>query len=198
MEHSVTETNPVGARMAAFIADAPGRRYEPAVVDMAKRCLVDWMGVAIGAHREPASSIVVESALSWQATGRARILLGDETTPALAALVNATMGHAFDFDDTRGHAPSHLSSPTWSAALAVASDRNIDGATALGAFITGYEVAAVLGDQGFGTRVQRAGFHPTAVFGRLSAAAASAVLHGLDREQATHALGLAGTPRGGG
>ncbi len=124
--------------------------------------------------------------------------MGNETTPALAALVNATMGHAFDFDDTRGHAPSHLSSPTWSAALAVASDRNIDGATALGAFITGYEVAAVLGDQGFGTRVQRAGFHPTAVFGRLSAAAASAVLHGLDREQATHALGLAGTPRGGG
>ena len=60
-----TETNPVGARMAAFIADTPGRHYDPDVVDMAKRCLVDWIGVAIGAHREPVSSIVAVSALSW-------------------------------------------------------------------------------------------------------------------------------------
>jgi 2-methylcitrate dehydratase PrpD len=190
-------TNPVGARMAAFIADSPGRHYDPAVVDMAKRCLVDWMGVAIGAHREPVSIIVNQTALAWRARGRARILFGDETAPALAALVNATMGHALDFDDTRGHAPSHLSSPTWSAALAVASDKQLDGAAALGAFIVGYEVSAVLGDQGFGVRMQRVGFHPTAVFGRLAAAAATAALLGLDRQQAAHALGLAGTSGGG-
>lgn len=192
-----TKSNPVGPRMAAFIADAPDRHYAPAVIDMAKRCLVDWMGVAIGAHGEPVSAIVTEAALSWRSTGGARILFGGETAPALAALVNATMGHALDFDDTRGHSPSHLGSPTWSAALALAGDGNIDGAAALGAFITGYEVAALLGDRGFGTRVQRAGFHPTAVFGRLAAAAAGAVLLGLDRERAAHALGLAGTSGGG-
>jgi 2-methylcitrate dehydratase PrpD len=106
------------------------------------------------------------------------------------------MGHALDFDDTRGHAPSHLGSPTWSAVLALAEANGIDEAAALDAFITGYEVAAVLGDGGIGNRMQAAGFHPTPIFGRLAAAAAS-VLLGLDRDRCLNALGAAATTAGG-
>lgn len=194
-------------RAAAFIANTKNRNHSPAVVELAKRCLVDWMGVAIGASGEPVSRTVALSALAWGAQGEARILLGDRTTPALAALANATMGHALDFDDTRGHAPSHLSSPTWSAALAVAQHRDMDGVTALSAFIAGYEISAVIGDvlaggkdigtYGFGNLMQGAGFHPTSVLGRLSAAAAAAVLMGCSQEQAVNALATAATMGGG-
>lgn len=194
-------------RAGAFIAGAPDRPVAPEAADMARRCLVDWMGVALGAAAtEPVAGIVAGGAMAWSAAGTARILRGGRTAPALAALTNATMGHAMDFDDTRGHAPSHLGSPTWAAALAVAEARGRDGAAALTAFVTGYEIAAVLGDvmapgpdgdQGFGNRMQAAGFHPTAIFGRISAAAAAAMLLGCTAEQATHALAAAATMGGG-
>ncbi len=190
-------SNPIGNAAADFIAAAGTRTYAPDVIDMAKRCLVDWMGVAIGAVDQPVSKAVRQTAASWGADGVSRMLCGPKTAPALAALVNATMGHALDFDDTRGHAPSHLSSPTWSAVLALAEARGADEAAALNAFITGYEVAAVLGDGGIGNQMQAAGFHPTPIFGRLAAAAAASVLLGLDRAQILNALGAAATTAGG-
>ena len=189
--------NSIGETAAEFIAAADTRTYTPEVVDMAKRCLVDWMGVAIGAVDQPVSHAVRDTVSAWRADGRSRILCGPKTAPALAALVNATIGHALDFDDTRGHAPSHLSSPTWSAVLALAEAHGADEAAALSAFITGYEVAAVWGDGGIGNRMQAAGFHPTPVFGRLAATAAASVLLGLDRDRTLHALAAAATSAGG-
>ncbi len=78
-------SNPVGDNAARFIAEAGNRNYDPAVIDQAKRCLVDWMGVAIGAVEQPVSRAVRETALAWRAQGGARILRGGETAPALAA-----------------------------------------------------------------------------------------------------------------
>ncbi|NKB60177.1 MAG: MmgE/PrpD family protein [Alphaproteobacteria bacterium] len=190
-------TNPVGDRAATFIATARDRTYSPDVIDMAKRCLVDWIGVATGAVDQPVSRTVRDTVMAWRAEGVSHILCGPKTAPALAALVNATMGHALDFDDTRGHAPSHLSSPTWSAVLALAEAHNATETEALNAFITGYEIAAVLGDGGIGNKMQAAGFHPTPVFGRLAAASASSVLLGLSQDQAANALGVAATTAGG-
>lgn len=190
-------SNPIGNAAADFIAAASERTYSPDVIDMAKRCLVDWIGVAVGAADQPVSRAVRQTASAWGAAGVSSMLVGPKTAPALAALVNATMGHALDFDDTRGHAPSHLSSPTWAAVLALAEAKGADEAAALNAFITGYEVAAVLGDGGIGNRMQAAGFHPTPVFGRLAAAAAASVLLGLDRDQIPNALGAAATSAGG-
>ena len=189
--------NPIGEAAADFIAAADTRTYSLDVIDLAKRCLVDWMGVAVGAVDQPVSHAIRETVISWGAEGRSQILCGPKTAPALAALVNATMGHALDFDDTRGHAPSHLSSPTWSAVLALAERHGLDEAAALNAFITGYEVAAVWGDGGIGNQMQAAGFHPTPVFGRLAAAAAASVLLGLNRDQILNALATAATSAGG-
>ena len=129
--------NPIGEAAADFIAAANTRTYSLDVIDLAKRCLVDWMCVAVGAVDQPVSHAIRETVISWGAEGRSQILCGPKTAPALAALVNATMGHALDFDDTRGHAPSHLSSPTWSAVLALAARHGLDEAAALNAFITG-------------------------------------------------------------
>lgn len=189
--------NLLGDRAATFIAASRDRTYRPDVIDMAKRCLVDWVGVAIGAVDQPVSRAVRDTAINWHADGASHILCGPKTAPALAALVNATMGHALDFDDTRGHSPSHLSSPTWSTVLALAESQGANESEALNAFITGYEIAAVLGDGGIGNQMQAAGFHPTPVFGRLAAASAASVLLGLNRDQAANALGVAATTAGG-
>src|SRR5438067_11913731 len=66
----------------------------------------------------------------------------------------------------------------------------------LAAFITGFEVAARIGD-GLGEPVSARGWHGTGVFGRLGAAAAASVLLRLDAERTLHALGAAATQTSG-
>ena len=80
--------NSIGETAAEFIAAADTRTFTPEVVDMAKCCLVDWMGVAIGAVDQPVSHAVRDTVSAWGADGRSRILCGPKTAPALAALAS--------------------------------------------------------------------------------------------------------------
>ena len=197
MSSPTPQATPNSDATVAFITAAPERTYAPAVREAALMCLVDYMGVAIGAWHEPAADVMRRTVADWEARGRSRIWLGERTAPGLAALVNGTMGHCLDYDDTRAGAAAHLSSPTWSATLAVAEAGGHSEAEALGAFITGFEVATRLGGDVFENKLPFRGFHPTSVFGRFSAAAAAAVLMGLDAGQVAHALGVCGTTAAG-
>src|SRR5688572_16271355 len=65
-----------GQAVAAYIADAGRRELPSEVADMARLCLADWLGVAIGAGDEPAGRIVREVAAGWGSAGRATVLYG--------------------------------------------------------------------------------------------------------------------------
>ncbi|OON38084.1 2-methylcitrate dehydratase [Izhakiella australiensis] len=186
--------------LTRFIQQMRVQPLPPAVLMEAKRALVDWLGVSIGAHRAPVVKAVRQVALGWQAAGRAQIILGGQTTPALAALVNGTMAHAADFDDTHPAGAGHPSGPCWSTALALGQSLLATEQQVLRAFITGYEVMARLGGgdfHGVGRNLQRRGFHPTAIVGRAGAAAAASSLLALDESEAANALGAAATMMGG-
>ena len=187
----------VSATAARYIAATSRRTLSAAVLDAAKACLVDWCGVAVGALHEPAATAVRKVVRSWGGTGQARVLLGWTTSAPLAALVNGTMAHCLDFDDTHVGAIAHLSAPTWAATLALAQQRGSSGAQALAAFSAGFEVGGKLGSGGLGEKLTERGFHSTGVIGRLAAAAAAGALLGLDEQRAAHALGLAATQTGG-
>lgn len=189
-----------GATLARYIAGASGRRYPAEVVHEARRALVDYLGVTIVAAFDETVEPVRRAALRWQAKGKARIVLGGTTTPALAALVNATATHAMDYDDVHFLGAGHPGGPCWSTALAVAQEIEAQDESALGAFITGFEVMARLGGggvPGVGRKLQRKGFHPTSVVGRMGAAAAAAALYGLDAEKSLNALSNTATTAGG-
>jgi len=190
-------TTPIGDAAANFIAAAPQRSYAPEVLDGAKMCLVDWFGVALGAVQEPAAKAVRSVAQGWGPRGKAHILMGPPVAPSAAALANGTMAHCMDYDDTHLDGAGHISGPTWAVALALAEEHGKSERDALAAFITGFEISARLGAGGFGRKLQFKGFHPSSIFGRYAAAAASAVLLGLNRGQIAHALGVAGTTAGG-
>src|SRR5260221_8612594 len=112
-------TQPANAdAIVRFVAGAPERRYPTAVVDAAKRCLVDWVGTCLGALDEPAALAVRRRAAAWATQGSARLLVEGSAAPAMAALVNGTLSHCLDFDDTYMPALLHGSGPTWAAALA--------------------------------------------------------------------------------
>ena len=186
--------------IAAYAAGALAREYPPAVLNAASTALVDYIGVAIGAVDEAPVRPVRAVALEWGATGNARIFLGPLTTPALAALVNATMAHAMDYDDAHQMGAGHISCPCWSAAIAVANHVGANEHDTLAAFITGFEVMARLGGggpTGVGRNLHRRGFHPTSILGRIGAAVVAGVLMRLDERQLEYALGIAATTAGG-
>lgn len=188
---------PTSIAAGRFIAAGPGRAYEPPVLEAARLCVVDWFGVALGAEGEDAGRAVRQVTQGWGATGRAHVLRGGTTAPALAALVNGTLAHCLDFDDTNNATATHMSAPTLATALALGEELGLEGREVLAAFITGYEVGARLGAGGFALALSPRGVHPTAVIGRLAATAAACHLLGLEETQAAHALALAATQAGG-
>ncbi len=186
--------------IATYAAGALQRAYPPAVRQAAITALVDYIGVALGAVDEAPVRPVRQVVQQWAAHGNARIFLGPLTTPALAALVNATMAHAMDYDDAHQMGAGHISCPCWSTAIAVANEVGASEADTLAAFITGFEVMARLGGggpPGVGRNLHRRGFHPTSVLGRIGAAVVASVLMHLDEHQIEYALGVAATTAGG-
>jgi 2-methylcitrate dehydratase PrpD len=194
---SATQQTPNAAAAGRFIAAATQQNFPAEVVDAARMCLVDTVGVALGARDEPAGQVARKVAGNWGSRGDAQILLGGKAAPAAAALVNATMGHCLDYDDTHVGAVAHLSNPTWNATLAMGLHHGASERAMLAAFIAGFETGARLGNNGLGQVVNLHGFHSTGVFGCLAAATAASVLLGLDETGVRNALGAAATQVGG-
>jgi 2-methylcitrate dehydratase PrpD len=186
-----------GHALAAFIVDMRTRELPPDVLDAARMCLTDWLGVALGAIDEDAGRVVRGVAAGWKSQGKSTVIFGEGGAAApFAALANGTLAHCLDFDDTYVKAITHTSAPVWAATLALGEETDATESAMLAAFVTGFETACRAG-YGLGEAVTTRGWHSTGVFGRIGAAAASAALLKLDHEQTLHALGVAATQTAG-
>ncbi|RAX14927.1 MmgE/PrpD family protein [Pseudarthrobacter sp. AG30] len=118
--------------------------------------------------------------------------------PLQAAFVNGVAAHAFELDDSSGcdHSGAVVV-PAALAATALAS-QPVPGERLILAIIAGYElgrrVESALGGY---DAVNDAGWHSTGVCGTFAAAAASSLILGLNAQQMTSAIGLAGSFTGG-
>lgn len=129
-------------------------------------------------------------------TPESSALTGPGRLPApSAAMVNGTLAHALDFDDT--HLPSvlHPSASIVPAALAVAEAQRRSGPELLSAVIAGIEVCNRVGMAGYVPALRdsaffRRGLHATSICGTLGAAVAAALLYGLDHAGVAAALSI--------
>ncbi|QRG05864.1 MmgE/PrpD family protein [Xanthobacter dioxanivorans] len=189
---------PLTRDLGAFVAAQPADAIPPAAIAMAKRGIIDCIGVMIAGEQEPPVRILRDTLLAGAGgAADASLLFTEQRVPALlAAWVNGTAAHAHDFDDVgvgmRGH-PSAVLAP---AVLAAAQALGRSGREALAAYVTGYEVWADLArrDRDY---LHLKGWHPTAVFGTVAAAAAAARLHRLDPARAAHAIGISASQAAG-
>ncbi|MEC7539228.1 MAG: MmgE/PrpD family protein [Pseudomonadota bacterium] len=157
------------------------------VIEAAKRCLIDWVGVTIAGGREP----VVQSIAAYIGAEDAFVpQIGPAMDAEKSALLNGVAAHALDFDDTHIPTDSHISAVTWAALLALADPQRHSGLDLIRAFVAGYEVAVKLSGRRFGFSLQFRWFHPSAVIGRLASSAAASVLLSLPSDQAAHAVAL--------
>jgi 2-methylcitrate dehydratase PrpD len=124
------------------------------------------------------------------APGAGAAIYGDPTpvSAEVAALVNGTAGHGFDFDDLHLPTMSHPGCVVIPAAIAVALERGADGRALLAAVAAGYEPMLRTG-LAAGLRYGELGFHATGVLGPLGSAVAAAKL--LSDRPVVDALGLA-------
>jgi 2-methylcitrate dehydratase PrpD len=167
----------------------------PLDVMMRARLLVlDCVGNAVRARRDSESTPALLAAVRslGLAHGKARVFADPEGyTPAGAVLVNATLAHSLDFDDTHAAAIVHPAASIVPAALAAAEMTDASGAETLTAIVAGYEVALRLAlELPAGAHYHR-GFHPSATCGVFGAAASAARVFGLNESDTASAFGIA-------
>ncbi|TDE07459.1 MmgE/PrpD family protein [Jiangella asiatica] len=165
-------------------------------VDVAKRAVLDCVGVTVAGTRSPIAP-VVDRYVADTGDGPATVI-GHERRTAVetAAFANGSIGHALDYDDCTGSLGGHPSVVVLPAALAVAEARTATGAELLTAYVVGFEVAAKLGRATNFVHYER-GWHPTATLGVFGATAAAAKLLGLDADGIATALAIAASTAAG-
>jgi 2-methylcitrate dehydratase PrpD len=156
--------------------------------------LVDVVGLAVTARNEDYVRGVLaacEDDGPCTAIGHPRTL-----TAADAALVNGTAVHGEDFDDTFEGGPVHAGAVIVPAVLAVCERHRLDGAAALLGIAVGIETMCRFSLVA-PTLTHKAGFHPTAVFGAMGAAAGVGAALKLSPRQLVDALGTAASMASG-
>jgi len=168
------------------------------VADNAKKFILDVLACILGAKEVTSSTVMVNTVLE-ELGGRPDSTVlgyGAKTSAAMAALANATMGHAFDMDDDHREGTQHPTVVVFPAILSLAEKYGLDGKTLLTAFVFGSEVTVRVGEAFLGQTYFQ-GFHPTGTCGVFGSAAGVAKLLGLDREKIALALGIAGSQAAG-
>jgi 2-methylcitrate dehydratase PrpD len=185
------------ARLAEFPADA---------LTIAKRCIIDGLGVMLAGSTQDAGRILHDHVYATDVRRDATVFgpRPFKTSAAAAALVNGTSGHALDWDDTQLATSAdrifglltHPTVPPLVAALAVGEPRHVSGATFLEAFLTGFEVECKIAEA-INPAHYKKGFHSSGTVGTFGAAVATAKLLGLNKEQTAHMLAIAASSASG-
>jgi Uncharacterized protein involved in propionate catabolism len=195
--HQTTTQQTVAQRLGSLAAQVRHDGLSNELRADVSRRVLDVLGNSLAAADQPAARAVTTVATAWGGTDQATAIGSATRLPApAAALVNGTLAHSLDFDDT--HLPSvlHPSSSVVPAALAVAEATGATGPQLLDAAGVGIEVAVRLGMGGYDRELGNSVFfdrgqHATSICGAIGAAVSAAMLLGLEQKGITDAIGIA-------
>ena len=181
--------------LARFAARLEYRDIPSAVVERAKDCIIDTVGVCTFGSQFPWSRIVADYAARYGAGGSCSILGVRDTRvhAPYAALANGVFAHAFEQDSLRdpgmgAHPGATLVPPLFAAA----QETGADGKTMLAAFVAACEVMFRIAVASHHSP-EKVGFHAPGLTGSYGAAIAAGRVLGLNEEQLANALGIAGS-----
>ena len=165
--------------------------------DYTKACIADALGIGFASHHYDFAATTVAGVRSLGGAGTAPVIgLEESFDPRDAALLNGTLIHGLDFDDTHLASVVHCSASAVPVALAVASQTPVSGEELVLAVLIATEIDARLGSAAGGT-FQQLGFHPTGLVGIFGATVAAVRLLGGTEDDAVRAQGLALSMAGG-
>jgi len=199
------QTRATGA-LVNFIASTSFGDIPADALDIGRRCIADGVAVILAGSTTRASEILRSQVREDGSRAESTILGRDsfQTRAASAALVNATSGHAHDYDDTQLSTTAdrifglltHPTIPPLTASLAVGERLGVSGQAMLEAFLVGFEVECKIADAIYPTHYKQ-GVHTSGTIGAFGAMAAAAKLLKLDRAALAHAIGITASMSGG-
>lgn len=194
----MSTTPPVTRQLAEYAVTTELSGMPAEVREPAAAALVDTVGVTLAGRDEDVVRILRGALPACSTEGEATVLLdGSRTDAPTAALINATAGHALDYDDVTDLIYGHPSVVLWPAVLAAGEKAGASGQALVEAYVAGFEVQCAVASAMPVREHYGRGWHSSATLGVLGAAAASARLLGLDVDAASRALGLAASMAGG-
>ncbi|MDP5216303.1 MmgE/PrpD family protein [Ruegeria sp. 2205SS24-7] len=158
--------------------------------------VLDWFSVGHAGAAEPVSLIIRDMVLAEGGVGQAHLFGGSAAPARAAALVNGTISHALDYDDTHFAHIGHPSVAVIPAALAMAELHELPLVDLQEAALVGMELSVRVG-LWLGRGHYQTGFHQTATAGAFGAAAAAGRLAGLTPDQMAQVFGLTATRAAG-
>jgi 2-methylcitrate dehydratase PrpD len=182
----------VTRRLARHAATLRYEALPPALVELTKQCVLDTLGVSIGASTlAPEAAILADYVREQGGRPEATLLgFGGKAPAPLAVFLNGSLGHMLDYDDMgeSGH-PGIVTIP-----VALAAAEKLGG-------VSGRDfIAAVAAGMDVMTRLSRAidvpdwtiteGWFATQLIGFVAGAATAGRLLGLDEEKMENALGI--------
>ena len=194
-----TETRTETAALA-MVDFARGARFEdlpPEVVEKAKLHCLDALGIALASSRLDFGRAIHAAVQAWGGTPESTLIgFGGKVPAPSAALLNGSLIHGLDYDDTHLGAIIHVSTVVVPAALAVAEAVHASGRDLITALVAGNEVDIRIG-LAAPSEFHHRGYHPTPICGPFAAAIVAGRLSGHSREAMANALGIAGSQAAG-
>jgi 2-methylcitrate dehydratase PrpD len=178
------------------LARRPGSALPASARQIARFSLFDWMVVGRAGRAQPVARIIRDYVTAEGGNGFASLIGGGVAPARGAALVNGTVSHALDYDDTHFGHVGHPSVAIVPAALAVAEEIDAPAAAVVDAFLVGAEASVRLG-MTLGRGHYERGFHQTATAGAFGATVAAGRLYGLTESELRNALSLVATRASG-
>ena len=179
-------------QIADYIVSEQTSKLSPSTRHHAKRAVIDWFAAMYpGAIQDPNPMLCAAFVNSDDPAHSTIFPAGQRSNAKTAALLNGASAHTSEFDDIFRDGGFHPGCATIAAALAIAERDDCSGEMFLRAIIAGYEVSCRI-SLAMG-RTHYEFWHTTATIGTFGAAAASALLLGLSRQQTAHALATSAT-----
>ena len=192
--------------VSEFVVGARLATVPSSVRHLAKRSILDGLGLAIAGSRSQPARISRAEVASYRASSEEASVLGSRlSVPArFAAFLNGLAIHADDYDDTQLAVASdrvyglltHPTAPVLPAVLALGERVDCSGAEALVSYLVGVEVETKV-SEAIDPRHYDAGFHSTGTVGAIGAGVGGARMLGLTAEQTAIAIGISASQAAG-
>src|SRR6201991_853975 len=184
----------IADQIGSWIAGMDAARLPASTVEAARMLLLDVTGLCVAGREE---SYIRATLASTEPGGSCTAFGHTGGFNAFdAALINGTAAHGEDYDDTFEGGPVHSGAVVVPAVLAACEREHLGGDALLRGIAAGAELMCRLSLVA-PRAIHSAGFHPTAVIGALAATAGVSAALRLNAQQATSALGIAGSMAAG-